>query len=81
MQIFKTSWLKSETGGFENINPNTRMRPLENLSARPDVTGLQFAQMIRAWDQSLRFDGSRVLHERVVRGKTDGLNQRLSYPG
>jgi hypothetical protein len=52
MQIFKTFCPKSETGGLENINPKTGMRPLENLSARPDVTGLQFAQMIRAWDQS-----------------------------
>jgi hypothetical protein len=52
MQIFKTFWLTSETGGFENINPNTRLRPLENWSARPVVTGLQFAQMVRAWDQS-----------------------------
>jgi hypothetical protein len=52
MQIFKTFWLKSETGGFENINENKRMRPLGNFSARPAVTGLQFAQMVRAWDQS-----------------------------
>jgi len=52
MQIFKTFWLKSETGGFENINANTPMRPLENLSARPAVAGLQFAQMVRSWDQS-----------------------------
>ena len=37
MQIFKTFWLKRETGGFENINPNTRMRPLENLSARHGI--------------------------------------------
>jgi hypothetical protein len=51
MQIFKTFWLTSETGGFENMNPNTRMWPLENLSARPAVAGLQFAQMVRAWDQ------------------------------
>jgi hypothetical protein len=52
MQIFKTFWLTSETGWFENINPNTRLRPLENWSDRPAVTGLQFAQMVRAWDQS-----------------------------
>jgi hypothetical protein len=52
LQIFKTFWLKSETGGFENIKANTRMRPLENLSARPAVAGLQFAQMVRTWDQS-----------------------------
>jgi hypothetical protein len=52
LQTFETFCLKSETGGFENINPNIRMRPLENLSARPAVTGLQFAQMVRALDQS-----------------------------
>jgi hypothetical protein len=52
LQIFKTFWLKSETSGFENGNSSTRMRPLENLSACPAVAGLQFAQMVRGWDQS-----------------------------
>ena len=52
LQIFKTFCLKSETGGFENINPSTRMRPLENLSACPADAGLQFAQIFRGWDQN-----------------------------
>ena len=52
LRVFKTFWPKSETGGLENINPNIRMPPIENLPARPAVAGLQFAQLVRTWDEN-----------------------------